>query len=107
MANLDVYQHILWYWYIHQNLTIEQTHDAFHLHLNSNYNGHHQIIAPSILTLQRIFQAWNFRKNASNLVYDHTDLNRELWVHFYHWGLNDSEILSFLHQRGYDISSRG
>jgi len=108
MADLDAYQHILWYWYIHQNLTIEQTHDTFRLHLlNSNHNAHYRINAPSIRTLQRIFQAWNFWKNAGNLVYNHTELNHELWVYFYHWGLNDAEILSFLHQRGYDISSHG
>jgi hypothetical protein len=102
---LDGYNHILWYWYIHENHTVTQTRSLFRQNFNNLEIYHQQPDFPNTRTLQRCFSRWGFRKQS--VPYNSHCLNRELWVYFYHWGLNDVEILSFLHRRGYPLTSRG
>ena len=58
---------------------------------------------PQRTTLRRASFRWDYRKYLRH--YDSQQLNRKLWVHLYHWGLNDVEILMFLNNRSLIIST--
>lgn len=102
---LDAYNHILWFWYIHENHTLAETRQLFREHVTDLEIYTRESDFPSLSTLQRTFARWEFCKYTKP--YNSQSLNRELWVYFYHWGLNDKEILSLLHHRGYQLSTRG
>jgi hypothetical protein len=104
-ALLDNYNHILWFWYIHENHTLAQTRSLFRQEFPNLDVYIQKPDFPSPSTLHRTFVRWGCRKLAAP--YNSHGLNRELWVYFYHWGLNDQEILSFLRQRNYPLTARG
>lgn len=100
----DTFRYLLWYWYIHENQTLSNTRVLFRQQ-HPNLEIYQQIPDfPSEKTLQRAFIRWEYSKNAKSYNSDH--LNRELWVYFYYWGLNDREILTFLNSRGYSLNAR-
>ena len=100
---IEAYQHLLWFWYIHQNLSLDNTRDLFRQHHPNLEIYQYTPDYPSTSTLVRAFKRWNFRKH--NKPYNSDSLNKELWVYFYHWCLNDTEILSFLCRRGYPMTA--
>jgi hypothetical protein len=101
---IETYQHILWYWYIHANHTVTETRVLFRQEFPDLEIYQRQPDFPCEVTLRRAFLRWNFRKYQKH--YDCQQLNRELWIYFYHWGLNDVEILTFLNSRGYSLNAR-
>ena len=101
---IDTFQHALWYWYIHENHTFTETRVLFRQEFPHLDIYQRQPDFPSESTLRRAFLRWDYRKYLRH--YDSQHLNRELWVYFYHWGLNDVEILMFLNSRNYPINAR-
>ena len=77
---LEAYQHLLWFWYIHQNLSLDNTRNLFRQHNPHLEIYQHTPDYPSMSTLVRAFKRWNFRKY--NKPYDSDSLNKELWVYF-------------------------
>ena len=103
-AVIDAFQHILWYWYIHEDQTLSNTRVLFRQQFPNLEIYQQRPDFPSERTLQRTFMRWEYSKNLKP--YNSEELNRELWVYFYHWGLNDAEILIFLNGRGYPLNAR-
>ena len=103
-AVIDTFQHTLWYWYIHENHTVTEVQELFRHGFPNLEIYQQEPDFPSESTLRHIFQQWNYRKYQQR--YDSQQLNRELWVYFYHWGLNDREILIFLNSRNYPLNAR-
>jgi hypothetical protein len=103
-AVIDTFQHTLWYWYIHENHTVTEVQELFRHGFPNLEIYQQEPDFPSESTLRRAFQRWNYRKYQQR--YDSQQLNRELWVYFYHWGLNDREILIFLNSRNYPLNAR-
>lgn len=64
-----------------------------------------QLSPPSIRSLERRVQLWNFRKNGYHGLHN-LQLVQRLWVLFYNMSLNDKEILRFLAKDGHEIGSR-
>jgi hypothetical protein len=100
---IETYQHTLRYWYIHANHTVTEIRVLFPQEFPDLEIYQRQPDFPCEVTLQRVFLRWNFHTYLKH--YDCQLLNRELWVYFYHWGLND-EILTFLNSRGYSLNAQ-
>jgi len=104
---MEIFKELLWYWYIYPNRTASDTHQLFHQHLVSLSDASPDsalapLLPPSLRTLQRRLQEWDFIKY--NQVQFGCSLDTRLWVLFYAMGLNASEMLGFLIQEGYPIS---
>lgn len=104
---MEIFKELLWYWYIYENRTASDTHQLFQQHLINLSNTSTDTVLlpflpPSVRTLQRRFQEWDFIKY--NQFQFSAALETRLWVLFYDMGLNDSEMLGFLHKEGYPIS---
>ena len=112
-VRMECFKELLWDWYIYEDRTASETYHCFQQYLtaSSTYDlelsldndiQHAVILAPSLRTLQRQFHDWNFSKHC-RYKFDPV-LGTRLWVLFYDMGLNDSEILRFLHKEGHQIS---
>jgi len=104
---MEAFKELLWFWYIYENRTASETHHLIHQYLtslssSSSNSGISIPLLPSLRTLQRWFQKWDFIKY--NQCQFSSTLPTRLWVLFYEMGLNDSEILGFLHKEGHSIS---
>jgi len=106
---MEAFKELLWFWYIYENCTASdsETHHLIHQYLtslsSSSSNSRISIpLLPSLRTLQRRLQEWDFIKN--NQCQFSSTLPTRLWVLFYEMGLNDSEILGFLHKEEHSIS---
>jgi len=103
-AVVDTFQHTLWYWYIYKDHTLTEVQELFRQGFPNLDIYQREPDFPSESTLRHAFQRWNYRKYQQH--YDSQQLNRELWVYFYHWGLNDREILLLLTSRKYPLNAR-
>jgi len=104
---MEIFKELLWYWYIYQDRTASEIQQLFHQHLLEISNASLDTVPvpflpSSIRTLQRRFQEWDFIKYSQFQFYP--SLETRLWVLFYDMGLNDTEMIGFLHKEGYPIS---
>ena len=109
------YKYILWVWYIFEDQTLEVTHELLHQHYpevellqHCPANSPLASAYPSVRTLSRIFNYWNYGKRELVILTPavRQAIQERLGALFYQLALSDEEIMLFLNAEGFNITLR-